>query len=138
MSELTKQAAYLKGLLDGMKLDTEKDENKVLTAIVDYLGKMADELELMDQEQGFLADQIDDIEEVVEVLAEEVADGYDDFDDFGEYQLVCEACGEVITFTDDEIDEIVEGNFTCPACGETIELDLSAMEDEGCDCGCEN
>ena len=39
---LSEKAAYLKGLMDGLKLDTEKDENKVLAAVVDMLSDIAE------------------------------------------------------------------------------------------------
>ena len=39
---LSEKAAYLKGLMDGLKLDTEKDENKVLAAVVDMLSDVAE------------------------------------------------------------------------------------------------
>ena len=62
MSELTKRASYLKGLADGMKIDTETNEGKLLSAIIDFLNDMADEVEAIDEEQGFIADAIDGIE----------------------------------------------------------------------------
>lgn len=76
MSDLTKEAAYIKGLFDGMKLDSQKDETKILSSIISFLEKTADEIDMLDQEQGFLADQIDDVEEVIDVLAEEISDEY--------------------------------------------------------------
>ena len=85
MSDLTKEAAYIKGLFDGMKLDSQKDETKILSSIISFLEKTADEIDMLDQEQGFLADQIDDVEEVIDVLAEEISDEYDD--DADEYQM---------------------------------------------------
>ena len=35
---LSEKSAYLKGLMEGMKLDTETNEGKLLAAIVDLLG----------------------------------------------------------------------------------------------------
>lgn len=134
MSELKKEAAYIKGLFDGLKLDPEKGEAKVLSHIISYLEKAAEEIEMLDNEQGFLADQIDDIDDVLEVLAEEIGD-IEDYDDEDLYQLRCEHCGADVEFTGDDLDDLVGGSFECPECGEVIELDLSAMDDD-CDCGC--
>lgn len=135
MSELTKQAAYIKGLFDGLKLDENKDETTIISAIVDFLGKAADEIEMLDEEQGFIADELDDIEDVIDILAEEISgDEYDD-DDMDSYQIKCEKCGNDVIFSGDDIDDMIEGSFACPECGEIIELDLSEMEDE-CGCGC--
>ena len=36
--EITEKVAYLKGLAEGMELDTEKKEGKLLSAIIDVLG----------------------------------------------------------------------------------------------------
>ena len=34
---ISEKSAYLKGLMDGMKLDTESNEGKMIAAIVDLL-----------------------------------------------------------------------------------------------------
>ena len=36
MFDLTKEAAYIKGLFDGMKLDSQKDETKILSSIISF------------------------------------------------------------------------------------------------------
>lgn len=130
MSELMNRAAYLKGLADGMKLDTESNEGKLLSSIIDLLGDMAEKVNDIDDEQGFLADQIDDMSEAMEMLGEEVFSLDEDEEDM--YQITCENCGEEITFTDDDLDDLTDGSFACPSCGEIIELEFG-----GCDCGCE-
>ena len=68
MSELTKRAAYLKGLADGMKLDKEKDEAKLLAEIIDFLADVADQVDAIDDEQGFIADALDEMEEDIKNL----------------------------------------------------------------------
>ncbi len=133
MSELKKEAAYIKGLFDGLGLDPEQDVSKVLSHIISYLEKSAEEIEMLDSEQGFLADRIDDHDDLIEVIAEELMDD-DGFED-DLYQLKCDNCGAVIEFTGDDLDDIADGSFECPECGEVIELDLGAMDDE-CGCGC--
>ena len=45
--EITEKVAYLKGLAEGMELDTEKKEGKLLAAIIDVLDDIA--LELADK-----------------------------------------------------------------------------------------
>ena len=35
---ISEKSAYLKGLMDGLKLNTESDEGKMIAAIVDLLG----------------------------------------------------------------------------------------------------
>ena len=128
MSDLSNKAAYLKGLADGMKLDTEKIEGKLLDEVISLLGDVTRKIDLIDDEQGFLADKIDDLEEVIDIIGEQVySEGDDDFDDT--YSITCENCGEQIEITDEDISD---GSILCPHCGQEIEFDFSCDE---CDCG---
>lgn len=43
--EITEKVAYLKGLAEGMELDTEKKEGKLLAAIIDVLDDIALEID---------------------------------------------------------------------------------------------
>lgn len=131
MSEISNRAAYLKGLADGLKLDVESTEGQLIDGILNLLGDMAEELEMLDSEQGFLADQLDELEDVVEMIGDEAFGVCDDEDDL--YTLICENCGAEIDLTGDDLDDIADGIFKCPDCGEVIELDL---DDCDCDCGC--
>ena len=38
---ISEKSAYLKGLMEGMNLNTESKEGKIISAIVDLLGDMA-------------------------------------------------------------------------------------------------
>ncbi len=134
MSEISNRAAYLKGLADGLKLNTETPEGQLLDGILNLLGDVAEELEMLDSEQAFLADKIEEVEEVIDMVAEDVF-GCDEDDDF--YTLVCEHCGAEIDITGDDLDDIADGVFECPDCGEVIELDFDEC-DCGCDCGCDH
>lgn len=129
MSDISNRAAYLKGLADGLKLNTESAEGQLIDGILNLLGEMAEELEMLDSEQAFLADKIDEVEEVIDMVADEV---YADDEDDEFYTLVCENCGAEIDVTGDDLDDIADGVFACPECGEIIELDF-----DGCDCGCD-
>ena len=42
---ISEKVAYLEGLAEGLALDTETKEGKLLAAIVDVLGEIAEELE---------------------------------------------------------------------------------------------
>lgn len=135
MSEISNRAAYLKGLADGLKLNTESAEGQLIDGILNLLGDMAEELEMLDSEQAFLADKIDEVEEVIDMVADEVYGCDDEDDEF--YTLVCENCGAEIDVTGDDLDDIADGVFACPECGETIELDFDECEC-GCDCDCDH
>ena len=42
MDSLTSKAAYLKGLCEGLKLDTEKAEGQLISKIIETLGDIAE------------------------------------------------------------------------------------------------
>ena len=133
MSEISNRAAYLKGLADGLKLDKETTEGQLIDGILELLGDMAEEMEMLDQEQGFIADKIDEMDDVIEMIGNEAFGTDDDEDDM--YTLVCENCGAEIDLTGDDLDDIADGVFKCPDCGEVIELDF---DDCGCGCDCDH
>lgn len=138
MSELTNRAAYLNGLADGLKLDTEKAEGKLISELLKLVSDMAEEIEAIDDEQAFTADKIDEMEEVIDILGESIYGDDCDCDDDEVYTLVCDECGEEIDFTEDDLDDLASGDFACPNCGKTIELDFDECDCGcGCDCDCE-
>lgn len=134
MSELTNRASYLQGLAEGLKLDTDKTEGKLIGELLNLVSDMANELESLDDEQAFVADKLDEMEDVIDVIGENVF-GDDDDDDDDVYTIVCDNCGAEIDFTGDDLDDIASGDFVCPECGKTIELDFDECE---CDCGCDH
>lgn len=137
MSELTNKASYLKGLADGMKLDTEKNEGKLIAEIIDFLGMLSEKIELLDDEQGFIADKIDDMEEVIDIIGESVYGDDDcdcDCDDDEALYITCETCGEQFEIMDEDL---MDGSINCPNCGQEIEFDFDCdcdCDDCGCDC----
>ena len=50
--EITEKVAYLKGLAEGMELNTDKKEGKLLAAIIDVLEDIALELSDIEGEIG--------------------------------------------------------------------------------------
>ena len=138
--EITEKVAYLKGLAEGMELDTEKKEGKLLSAIIDVLDDIALELEDMKDEQAELSDGLDavsdDLEDVEDVVfgEDEEDDDFDDeyeYDDLEEdedcYATTCPTCEETIYFDESVLED---GEVICPNCGEKLEFDLNGLEDE--------
>ena len=56
---LSEKAAYLKGLMEGMKLDTEKDEGKMIAGIVDLLADMAQTVSDIEETTIAISDELD-------------------------------------------------------------------------------
>lgn len=149
MMTLSEKAAYLKGLMDGIKLDTEKDENRLLKAVVDLLQDMAVFIDDLEDNAIAVSDELDEIEEnldaIDEYLMDEDDDDYDDDDymdyddedydlgddefDYGEdavYEVTCPKCGEVHQFSEKDL---LEGSKPCSKCGELLEFEFD--EDDG-------
>ena len=123
--EIIERVAYLKGLAEGMSLNTEKGEGKLLAAIIDVLEDIA--LELADG----LDAVSDDLEDVEDVVFEEYDEDDEDDDDFDEdedcYATTCPTCEETIYFDESILED---GEVICPNCGEKLEFDLNSLEDE--------
>ena len=84
--EITEKVAYLKGLAEGLALDTEKSkEGKLIAAIIDVLDDMALELADMQDEQCDLEDGLDavseDLADVESLIYEELDDEDDEEDE---------------------------------------------------------
>ena len=136
---ISEKVAYIKGLAEGMKLDADKDENKLILNILDVLADLATDLE--DTECGLeeLSEQVDAVDEDLDALETEFYDECDDCcgcdDDL--YEITCPACE-----TEFEVDEdtLLDGSIECPNCGETLEFDIECEDGEcdECDCGCED
>lgn len=134
---LTKKAAYIKGLVEGLELDPKDKQTKVLKALVDLVNEMADEIVQLEQSYDDVCDQIDAIDEDLAGVEDLLYDEYDD-DDTCEcgycssgddsdmaYEVVCPSCGTEIGLTEDLLNE---GGIECPKCGEALEFDYD--EDE--------
>ena len=141
---LSEKSAYLKGLMDGLKLDTEKNEGKLIAAIVDMLGDVAETVTDLEDVVDTISDELDCIEEDLDTIDEYLMDDEDDEDeydyddeddddeyDFGDdetlYEVKCPTCGEEITIDEDMLDE---GSTVCPNCGEELEFDMEDDEDD--------
>ncbi|HWQ50456.1 MAG TPA: hypothetical protein VN369_01520 [Terriglobales bacterium] len=133
---LTEKVAYIKGLMDGLDIDKDKKEGKVLTAIVDLLDDMAEEVTVLE-------DSFDELDEQVAMIDEDLdeVEGFVYGDDEETYEVECPSCGNI--FYIDE-DTALEGETVCPECGEEIEIEIDDEdeddedddEDDDCGCGC--
>ena len=135
---IREKSAYLRGLAEGLKLDSTKDESKIIYAIIDLLDDLTEAVDEMDDDMETLNDYIEEIDEDLGALEEIVYEEYDDCDccdcddddcdcddddcdccdccgdDFR--MLMCPHCDEEIYFDDSiEPDELI-----CPACGKAV------------------
>ena len=120
---ISEKVAYLKGLMEGMKFDTDTDEGKLFAAIVDVLDEVA--LAVED-----LSDDVAELEDGMDVISDDLSDVedvvYGDEDDEEEdcYETTCPECEEQIFFDDSVLED---GKVECPNCGAKLEFDLSDL-----------
>ena len=149
---INEKAAYLKGLMEGLQLDTEKAEGKMIAAMVDLLGDLSKKLTNVEDTTIAISDELDEIEEDLDAIEDFIMDedddedyedddyeddDFEDFDDddydeegfdFGDedttiYEVKC-ICGNVIAFDEETLEA---GSIICDECGETLEF---SFEDE--------
>ena len=147
---LSEKSAYLKGLMDGLKLSTETDEGKMIAAIVDLLGDLTRKVTDIEDTTIAISDELDEIEEDLDAIEDFILDeededyedeDYDDYEDeddfedegfdFGDedstiYEVTC-ACGNVIDFDEETLEA---GSIICDNCGETLEFSLEDEDEE--------
>ena len=127
---IAEKVSYIKGLAEGLKLDTATNEGKVLAAIIDVLGDIALNIEDIDSDLADLTDVVNDVEDSLIDLEDTVYDEDSDYngeidDDDDVYEITCPECHETITA---DFDIIADGGIKCPNCGAELEFDLSALD----------
>ena len=120
---LTEKAAYIKGLAEGLKLDTESAEGKLISALIDMVTELASAQSDTDEDLEYLNDYIEEIDEDLGALEEEVYECECDCDDC-DCDCDCDDCDCDCDDCDCDCDCCDDGfEITCPACGETIVFD---------------
>ena len=144
---ISEKSAYLKGLMDGLNLDTTTAEGKMIESIVDLLGDISKKLTDVEDTTIAISDELDEIEEdldaIEDFLMEEEDDDYYDDDDFEDeedfedegfeygdeettiYEVEC-ACGNIIDFDEETLEK---GSIICDNCGETLEFSIEDDEE---------
>lgn len=141
MSKLTDRISYLKGMAAGMKLNMEKDANKLMLEMLTVMGEMAEEMAAMTEAHNDLNEYVESIDDDLAELEEtlfgedegemdgEEGDEEDEDDELGEDDLIvyaCPHCGHDIEFHASDVD--FDEDFLCPACDKPIFPELG--EDE--------
>lgn len=116
---ITEKVAYLKGLMEGLELDTSSKEGKVLKAVVDVLDDMALSVTDIEDDLAELSDQVDEIDEDLSEVEDEV---------FGDADECCDCDDDDCDCCDGDDDDFYE--VTCSKCGETTYI-TGAILDEG-------
>ena len=127
---LTEKSAYIKGLMEGLDLDPDKKEVKVIKALVDLVEDLALTVSDLDEDLDQVYDELDAIDEDMTDLEDVVFGGEEDDEDEDEdgfnedadmYEITCPSCGETVC-----VDEytLLSDDLACPSCGEKFEIDF--------------
>ena len=149
---INEKSAYLKGLMDGLSLNTETNEGKMISAIVELLGDITKKVTDIENTTIAISDELDEIEEDLDAIEDYILDeededeeweeddeyGFDDDEDFDEegfdfgdedsiiYEVKC-VCGNVINFDEETLEA---GSIVCDQCGELLEFSLEDEDEE--------
>ena len=157
---ISEKAAYLKGMMDGMALNTDSNEGKMIAAIVDLLGDMGKRITDIEDTTIAISDELDEIEEDLDAIEDYILDEEDDYDededededdefwpDEDDEDGEDEMGDEGFDFGDEETtvyevqcacgniidfdEEVLEsGSIVCDKCGETLEFSFEDEDEE--------
>lgn len=127
---ISEKVAYLKGLAEGLDLDTTKSkEGKLISVMIGILEELAMSVEDLEENALNLGEEIDvlsdDLADVEEVVFDEDEDIEDYDDDW--FEVECPTCGADI-LVDDEA--LADGEVECPSCGTRYAMELSDDDED--------
>ena len=131
MSNLTDRAAYLRGLAEGMDLDKEKKEHKLLLEMLGLMDEMAQKVSELDADVGELEEYVEDLDSDLSDMEETLFGDEDDecdCDEEEELSFDCPHCGKTVLVKAADID--YDESPVCEFCGKPFFVDA---EDDGKD-----
>ena len=156
---ISEKSAYLKGLMDGLKLDTASDEGKMIAAIVDLLGDVTRKVSDIEETTIAISDELDEIEEDLDAIEDYILDEDEDEDDWdddddedwddeddedddddededededfdlGDEETIYEVECSCGNIIDFDEETLEKGSIVCPNCGETLEFSVEDVEE---------
>ena len=122
---ISEKVAYLKGLAEGLDLDTQKSkEGKLISVMIGILEEVALSIEDLDENALALGEEIDalsdDLAEVESIVYDEDEDEDEDDGDF--FEVECPNCDEPLVIDEDDMEA---GIVICPNCETKFALDMT-------------
>lgn len=126
---ISEKVAYLKGLAEGLNLDTEKSkEGKLISVMISILEEIGLSIEDLEENTQALGEEIDvlsdDLSDVEDVVFDEDEDEDEDDEDYDDdwFEVECPTCEEPLVIDDKAL---ADGMIQCPNCHDKFALDLS-------------
>ena len=126
---ISEKVAYLKGLAEGLNLDTENSkEGKLISVMIGILEEIGLSIEDLEENTQALGEEIDvlsdDLSDVEDVVFDEDEDEDEDDEDYDDdwFEVECPTCEEPLVIDDKAL---ADGMIQCPNCHDKFALDLS-------------
>lgn len=130
---VSEKSAYIKGLAEGLKLNKETAEGKLISELIELVDDLAQTVESIDSElvelEDFVGDMDADLSDVEDIIEEDDEFDFDDDDDDWDFddedEFDCDGNCEGCDGCDDVFDVEEEGMrcIMCDSCGDTICFD---------------
>ena len=133
---IAEKIAHLKGLAEGLDIASETSkEAKLLTAMLDVLSDLGDELDEVVDSVDLNSEELDELSDEVMALEEDYYgeddgtwpydededDDFEDEDDDVFYVVECPECGAKMELDEDTL---LAGNIRCDSCGQLFSLEV--------------
>ena len=124
---ISEKVAYLKGLAEGLDLDTtQSKEGKLISVMIGIMEELAMSVEDLEQNALNLGEEIDVLSDDLADVEEVVYDEDEDYDDDW-FEVECPSCGADIVVDEDALSE---GEVECPSCGTRYAMELTEDDEE--------
>jgi DNA-directed RNA polymerase subunit delta len=152
MDSLASKLGYLRGLAEGLGIDDETKEGKVIRQMILLLDDIGRSLEELNENYDELFSYVEAIDEDLSDLEDELLEDdedYDDYDDDDEdedifdehdvsFTVECPECHREVTIDEDILEDDESFEVLCPNCGKVVfindddewDSDLDEFDDE--------
>lgn len=122
MIGLVEKISYLRGLAEGLGIQDDTKEGKLLIHVIDLLDDIVDALSELETSQAELDEYVETLDEDLADLEEEVYGDLDEDDEDDEdarfIEVECPHCQETVFFDEDLFED--DEDIVCPNCSKTI------------------
>ena len=125
MKRMTDRTSYLRGFAEGLNIDKEKAENKLMLEMLSVMEEMAQkvveidgDLDELDEYVASMESDLSDVEDMLYADGDEDEDDETDDEDDEEIDVSCPHCGKEFTIEAGEVN--FDDDVLCPACGKSI------------------
>lgn len=137
MNEFAKKIAYIKGLTEGMNVESKSEEGKIISKLIEVLEQAGDEIERLTERLEECEFHIGDMEDDITSLSMAVSDIGNELD--GQYESDDEPFEYDHDFDDDDDDDLFDlyddddddlFEIMCPECGEDVVVDFDMLDED--------